>query len=286
MHQLNVLAADAPARQIGGAKQVSARVFALADGQHSHPYHFHHGVEQWLAVLGGSPRLRTPDGERTLREGDVVAFPAGPAGAHQVQGQGRILILSEVADLDVVEYPESGTAELRPAGRTFRSERASPAPAGETRVVNWLDEPVESVGQTPPGYAVRACRLREKLGGVRLGAGLYELDPGEASWPYHYEGVEEEWLLVLRGTPTLRAPDGEHALEPGDLVVFPPGPDGAHKMLNRSDATARYAMLSPQPADDVSICIYPDSGKLSVWPWPGRRMWLQDEQPAYYEGEV
>jgi uncharacterized cupin superfamily protein len=60
---------------------------------------------------------------------------------------------------------------------------------------------------------------------------IYELAPGRSSCPYHYE-YEEEWLLLLDGTLVLRAPDGERTLERGDLVCFPPGPAGAHKIMN------------------------------------------------------
>jgi len=49
---------------------------------------------------------------------------------------------------------------------------------------------------------------------------VYDLAPGQGSCPYHYE-FEEEWLLVVDGTIVLRAPDGEHTLERGDIVRFP-----------------------------------------------------------------
>ena len=46
---------------------------------------------------------------------------------------------------------------------------------------------------------------------------------GESQSSYHYE-YAEEWLLVVDGTLVLRAPDGEHTVERGDAVCFPPGP--------------------------------------------------------------
>ena len=67
---------------------------------------------------------------------------------------------------------------------------------------------------------------------------IYDLAPGQSSSPYHYE-YEEEWLLVVDGTIVLRAPDGEHTLERGEIVRFPAGPDGAHKVMNRSDSPAQ-----------------------------------------------
>jgi uncharacterized cupin superfamily protein len=92
---------------------------------------------------------------------------------------------------------------------------------------------------------------------------VYDLAPGQGSSPYHYE-FEEEWLLVVDGTVVVRAPDGEHTLERGDLVRFPPGPDGAHKVMNRSESPARTLMFSRSHSPAVSV--YPDSDKIGVFP--------------------
>jgi uncharacterized cupin superfamily protein len=92
---------------------------------------------------------------------------------------------------------------------------------------------------------------------------IYDLAPGEGSSPYHYE-YEEEWLLVVEGTVVVRAPDGEHTLARGDLVRFPPGPAGAHKVMNRSDSPARTLLFSSARVPAVSV--YPDSDKIGVWP--------------------
>jgi uncharacterized cupin superfamily protein len=100
------------------------------------------------------------------------------------------------------------------------------------------------------------------LGSTALMMFVYDLEPGRSSSPYHYE-YEEEWLLVVDGTLVLRAPDGEHTLQRGDLVRFPAGPEGAHKVMNRSDAMARTLMFSSSRAPAVSV--YPDSDKIAIW---------------------
>ena len=92
---------------------------------------------------------------------------------------------------------------------------------------------------------------------------IYDLAPGQSSSPYHYE-YEEEWLLVVDGTVVVRTPDGEHTLERGELVRFPPGPAGAHKVMNRSDAPARTLLFSSARTPAVSV--YPDSDTIGVWP--------------------
>lgn len=92
---------------------------------------------------------------------------------------------------------------------------------------------------------------------------IYDLAPGRSSSPYHYE-YEEEWLLVLEGTIVVRAPHGEETLERGDLVCFPAGPAGAHKVMNRGESPARILMFSNSRVPAVSV--YPDSDKIGVWP--------------------
>jgi uncharacterized cupin superfamily protein len=104
--------------------------------------------------------------------------------------------------------------------------------------------------------------VAQLLGSTDLLMFVYDLAPGTSSSPYHYE-YAEEWLLVVEGTLVLRAPDGEHTLQRGDVVRFPAGPGGAHKLMNRSDATARTLMFSSSRTPAVSV--YPDSDKIGVW---------------------
>jgi uncharacterized cupin superfamily protein len=113
------------------------------------------------------------------------------------------------------------------------------------------------------GYRHRVVAIGKRLGGELLGASLYELPPGERTWPYHYETASEEWLIVVSGRPTLRTPDGERELEPGDVAVFPRGPAGGHALANRSDESARLVIFSSKGPLDVIH--YPDSRKLGVW---------------------
>ncbi len=65
----------------------------------------------------------------------------------------------------------------------------------------------------PEGFRAGLWRVGPQLGAQRTGASLYELPPGQAVCPYHYEYGEEEWALVLDGRPTLRTPEGVERLE-------------------------------------------------------------------------
>jgi uncharacterized cupin superfamily protein len=101
------------------------------------------------------------------------------------------------------------------------------------------------------------------LGSTETAMYVYDLAPGESSSPYHYEYVEE-WLLVVEGSVVVRRPDGERTLERGDLVRFPAGPAGAHKLMNRSEEPARTWLFSSARLPAISV--YPDSNKIGVWP--------------------
>jgi uncharacterized cupin superfamily protein len=75
-------------------------------------------------------------------------------------------------------------------------------------------------------------------------------------------------------------------LSPGELVCFPPGPDGAHKVINRSSGPAHVLMFSS--ARQPSVAVYPDSDKIGVWTGnPDDRAMLRrsDGHVDYYEGE-
>ena len=116
----------------GGRRAADRRLCVRARrGERTYPYHFHYGMEEWLVVLSGSPTLRVPDGERVLRPGDVVCFPTGPDGGHQVTGPGSVLILSASQVPESIEYPDSGKVGVGPPGKIFRTADATDYWEGE-----------------------------------------------------------------------------------------------------------------------------------------------------------
>lgn len=145
------------------------------------------------------------------------------------------------------------------------------------------------VEQSESGFSWKRMRLAERLGGEKLGASVYELPPGERSFPYHVHHANEEMLIVLDGEVTLRREGGEQALGPGDAALFPAGPDGAHQVVNRSAATARFLIVSTMIHPEVLE--YPDSGKVGLMTGapPGRgglKVFLRrDAEMGYLEDE-
>ena len=111
--------------------------------------------------------------------------------------------------------------------------------------------------------------------GPVLGASVYELGPGNFA-VYHYHHGAEELLVVLRGRPTLRTPDGERVLAEGEAVHFPTGPDGAHAVRNDTDEPVRFIVAGTRVSPEVVE--YPDLKQITVQApqasQTGERLWL------------
>ena len=133
------------------------------------------------------------------------------------------------------------------------------------------------------GERHRAVSVREALGGELIGCTLYEFDPGAQLWPYHFHWNNDEWLIVVDGTPTLPVPDGERELRAGDLVAFNEGEAGAHTLYNRSDGPARVAIFSSRNHGSVE---YPDSDKIGAGPPWGRLYFRRSDAVDYWDGET
>jgi uncharacterized cupin superfamily protein len=121
-------------------------------------------------------------------------------------------------------------------------------------------DPADASEQT--GFLHRRARVGRQAGTMHLGASVYELPPGEALGPYHWQAANEEMIIVISGRPSIRTPDGWRELEEGELVPFPRGPAGAHQVANKGDQTSRVLMMSELNGPEVIV--YPDSGKVGV----------------------
>jgi uncharacterized cupin superfamily protein len=140
--------------------------------------------------------------------------------------------------------------------------------------------------ENPPAYRRGDVELAPLIGGALLGASVYELRLGVSTFPYHYEYGNEEWLLVLAGRPTLRTPEGERELQPGDVACFPEGSAGAHKVTNAGTETARVMILSTK--NRTAVAVYPDSDRIGIWTAnPGDNVMVRrSSNVEYFDGEV
>jgi uncharacterized cupin superfamily protein len=154
-----------------------------------------------------------------------------------------------------------------------------------------LFEPDFDSDQERPGFTYRRARLGRQAGAELLGASLYEIPPGQATFPYHAHTANEEMLIVLRGRPHLRTRDGWRELAEGEVVPFRRGEEGAHQVHNRGGEEVRVLVLSTMIAPEVNL--YPDTGRLmAATRAPGaagegfQEAYRRAEATDYWQGEA
>ena len=137
------------------------------------------------------------------------------------------------------------------------------------------------------GGGALSKRLPRATERPELGLTLYELGPG-AFVVYHFHHGGEEMLVVLRGRPTLRTPEGERQLDEGESVHFPRGPEGAHGLRNETPDPVRYLMASTISSPEVAE--YPDLRQITAQgrtaSLTGGRLWLIHDVGSDSKGET
>jgi uncharacterized cupin superfamily protein len=127
---------------------------------------------------------------------------------------------------------------------------------------NRIDDVPELTGSRYPAPHAEACAptARRRLGlGVGLsciGVTMTRIPPGARASQRHWHTHEDEFFLVLEGTPTWVDDSGARTLAPGDIVGAPAGEANAHRFENNSEADC--VVLAIGNRSDQDVCTYPD----------------------------
>ena len=134
------------------------------------------------------------------------------------------------------------------------------------------------------GYEYRRRKFIPFGGAKNTLVSVYEVPPGKAAYPYHYHHKNEETFYILSGEGILKTPEGERRVEAGELLFFPTGPAGAHKLTNSSEMED-LVYIDFDVVHEIDVAIYPDSGKIGVWGMGINKLYCQDSDVDYYQGE-
>lgn len=113
---------------------------------------------------------------------------------------------------------------------------------------------------------------------------VYEIPPQKAAYPYHYHHKNEETFYIISGEGILKTPEGERKVVAGELLFFPTGAEGAHKLTNCSE-TEKLVYIDFDVVHDVDIAVYPDSDKIGVWGMGINKLYPRSAEVDYYCGE-
>jgi uncharacterized cupin superfamily protein len=100
-------------------------------------------------------------------------------------------------------------------------------------------------------FLIRQALVGRQAGASRLGASLFDIEPGGSVGYLHFHVANEELVIALDGAVTIRLAAGERTLRPGDVVAFPAGADGTHQLINRGTEPARVLVCSTMEFPDV-----------------------------------
>ena len=97
----------------GAAEHALVSIYEIPPQKAAYPYHYHCKNEEVFYIISGEGLLKTPEGERTVKEGDLLFFPANEKGAHKLTNLSETeklvyIDFDVVHDLDVAFYPDSG----------------------------------------------------------------------------------------------------------------------------------------------------------------------------------
>ena len=120
-----------------------------------------------------------------------------------------------------------------------------------------------------PPFRWRRAKLAQQAGARELGASLFEVPAGAATFPLHAHFANEELLIVLSGRPTLTGRDGDlRQLEPGEVMAFPAGRAGAHRLDNQTGEPLRILIVSTMKAPEINEMLEDES------------FWVRDYAPG------
>lgn len=282
-------------RRLGGHQRI------LPPGLRTGPLHAHCFEEEVFYVLAGTltARERAPgaefDVEYALHPGDLVVYPPGTGLAHTFRNGGHVdavfVALSDEQPGEVATYPESGKVLLRPLRGVGRfAGDPGPPNARPVRPLADADRPAHVVpaGSLPERDlgAAFGRPLSRSGGATAVFVNADRLPPGGQTGPAHWHSADEELVLVLSGSPTLRqlrgqpgapeasgrpghgVPDFDAAteertpLQPGDLVHFGPERALAHQLLNESESDALLLVVGTDDPQDLTA--FPESCRVYV----------------------
>jgi uncharacterized cupin superfamily protein len=143
-----------------------------------------------------------------------------------------------------------------------------------------IGDPVECAPHFQMGSALESSKT---MGAEKISFFVRVIPPGKFAIPYHFHHRAEELFLILEGEATLRQDDRRRVVGAGDLLFFPPGPDGAHQLYNHTDEPVKYLDLTTQSEGDY--CEYPDSDKSTRDLKDKRDYWRGEESPAPFWNE-
>ncbi|MCL2702078.1 MAG: cupin domain-containing protein [Defluviitaleaceae bacterium] len=134
------------------------------------------------------------------------------------------------------------------------------------------------------GYEYYRKTIISGENGNKCNVSVYEIPPGKSAYPYHYHFQSEEIFYIISGHGIVRTPDGNKNVTAGDILVFPAGEAGAHKLTNSSE-TEMLTYIDFDTYHSPEVSFMPDSNKSVIYGKGLRKIISGEVEVDYYKGE-
>ena len=116
------------------------------------------------------------------------------------------------------------------------------------------------------GNNYQFCRHKFIKGeeGFKSNIAFLRIPPNKAAFPLHYHEYSEETFYIISGMGRLLIKDGEREVKAGDIVFFPSGIEGTHKLIN-SSSTEDLIYIDFDTYVPLDITYYPGKDKIGIF---------------------
>lgn len=151
-------------------------------------------------------------------------------------------------------------------------------------VIRNLDN-IESKYKNEYGYEYKKYEVTKRKDFSQAYICFYEIMPGKLAYPKHYHSYNTECFYIISGSGVIETIDSTISVKKGDIIVFPCGKKGTHKLINTSN-TDNLLYLDFDTTNSPDVIHYVDSDKIGIIEHNiSSTFFKNSDNVDYYEGE-
>ena len=135
------------------------------------------------------------------------------------------------------------------------------------------------------GYEYKKYEITKRSDFSQTYICFYEIMPKSAAYPKHYHSYNTECFYIISGFGVVETKDSNLEVKSGDIIVFPPGEEGTHKLVNKSDKE-KLIYIDFDTTNSPDIIHYVDSDKIGIIEHNiSSTFYRNKDNVDYFEGE-
>lgn len=139
--------------------------------------------------------------------------------------------------------------------------------------------------QDHEGYDYNKYEVTERKDFDQAYICFYEIMPLSSAFPKHYHSYNTECFYIIKGEGIIETDDDNINVKTGDIIVFPRGKKGTHKLTNTSK-TDTLLYIDFDTTNSPDIIHYVDSNKIGIIEHNiSSTFYRENDNVDYFDGE-